>query len=173
MSDHLGVHRSALLTDLALCINRYRLFSPGWYVCVLAKVQLAPDEWEAPGLTAMVNYGRMKQCQVKDEVFHGPPNFVLDVFDDEDDGDFLRRRERFYRHGVCEYFVAFDDQPVKILWHKRGENGFDLMEPDEDGVMRSSAMPNLWMPLKALQERDWWAVLGCIERGVSRRADFS
>ena len=34
----LGVHQSALLTDLALCVNRYRLFSPGWYVCVLAKV---------------------------------------------------------------------------------------------------------------------------------------
>jgi hypothetical protein len=27
----LGVHQSALLTDLALCVNRYRLFSPGWY----------------------------------------------------------------------------------------------------------------------------------------------
>jgi hypothetical protein len=29
------------------------------------------------------------------------------------------------------------------------------------------------MPLKAVQDRDWWAVLGCIERGVSRRADFA
>ncbi len=42
----LGVHQSALLTDLALCINRYRLFSPGWYVCVMAKVQLSAEEWE-------------------------------------------------------------------------------------------------------------------------------
>ena len=54
----LGVHQSALLTDLALCINRYRLFSPGWYVCVLAKVQLSPEESEVPGLVPMVNYGR-------------------------------------------------------------------------------------------------------------------
>ena len=46
----LDVHRSALLTDLALLINRYRLFSPGWYVCVLARVQLSPDEWEVPGV---------------------------------------------------------------------------------------------------------------------------
>ena len=81
----LGVHQSALLTDLALCINRYRLLSPGWYVCVLAKVQLASDEWEVPGLTAMVNYGRQKQCEVQDEVFHGAPNFILDVFEDYDD----------------------------------------------------------------------------------------
>jgi hypothetical protein len=70
----LGVHQSALLTDLALCVNRYRLFSPGWYVCVLAKVQLSPEESEVPGL---------------------------------------------------------------------------------------------------VRDRDWWAVLGCIERGVSRRANFA
>ena len=43
----LEVHQSALLTDLAMCVNRYRLFTPGWYVCVLARVQLSPEEWDA------------------------------------------------------------------------------------------------------------------------------
>src|SRR5262245_47279955 len=51
----LSVHQSVLLTDLASCVNRWRLFSPGWYVCVMAKVQLSPEESEAPGLVAMVN----------------------------------------------------------------------------------------------------------------------
>jgi hypothetical protein len=32
-----------IVTDLALCINRYRLFSPGWSVCVMAKVQLSAE----------------------------------------------------------------------------------------------------------------------------------
>jgi hypothetical protein len=31
----------------------------------------------------------------------------------------------------------------------------------------------LFVKLKAVQDRDWWAVLGCIERGVSRRANFA
>ena len=169
----LGVHQSALLTDLALCVNRYRLFSPGWYVCVLAKVQLSAEEWEVPGLVAMVNYGGKKQCQVRDEVFHGAPNFVLDVFDAPDDAEFLRRRNRFSKHGVQEYLVAFNAEPVTLLWHRWHEAGYRLVEPDRDGVMRSTALPDFWLPLKAVQERDWWAVLGCIERGVSRRADFS
>ncbi len=169
----LGVHQSALLTDLALCINRYRLFSPGWYVCVMARVQLSAEEWEVPGLVAMVNYGRKKQCEVRDEVFQGPPNFVLDVFDSPDDADFLRRRERFCKHGVHEYLVAFNDEPVPLLWHRLDGASYRLVEPDEDGILRSQALPNLWLPQKALQDRDWWAVLGCIERGVSRRANFS
>ena len=170
----LGVHRSALLTDLALCVNRYRLFSPGWYVCVLARVQLAPEEWEVPGLVAMLNYGKKKQCEVRDEVFQGAPNFVLDVFDCEDDDAFLRRRERFSKHGVQEYVVALNGEPVKLLWHQLESSGcYRLVEPDPDGIIRSKALPNFWVPLKSLQERDWWTVLGCIERGVSRRANFS
>ena len=47
--SELGVHQSALLTDLALCINRYRLFSPGFYVCVLPKVQLSAKGLLGPG----------------------------------------------------------------------------------------------------------------------------
>ena len=169
----LRVHQSALLTDLALCVNRWRLLSPGWYVCVLAKVQLSPDEWEVPGLVAMVNYGRKKQCRVQDEVFHGPPNFVLDVFDSETDADYLRRRERFARHGVHEYLAAFNVQPVTVQWHRLDGTEFQSIEPDDDGVYRSSALPNFWAPAEGLAERDWWRILGCIERGVSRRADFS
>jgi len=169
----LGVHQSALLTDLALCVNRYRLFSPGWYVCVMAKVQLSATEWEVPGLVAMVNYGSKKQCEVRDEVFHGPPNFVLDVFDTADDEDFLRRRERFCRHGVHEYLVALNDDPVTVLWHRLESGAYRMVEPDRDGILRSQALPNFWMPLQAVQERDWWRILGCIERGVSRRANFS
>ena len=169
----LGVHQSALLTDLALCVNRWRLFSPGWYVCVLTKVQLSPEVSEVPGLVAMVNYGRKKQCEAGDEAFHGAPNFVLDVFCSKDDPDFLRRRERFRTFGVHEYLVAFHDEPVELLWHRLDAGSYRLVEPDEDGVIRSHALPNFWTPLKALQDRDWWAVLGSIERGVSRRANFA
>jgi hypothetical protein len=169
----LGVHQSALLTDLALCINRYRLFSPGWYVCVMAKVQLSAEESEVPGLVAMVNYGRKKQCEVIDEVFHGPPNFVLDVFYSDQDPDFLRRRDLFCKYGVHEYFVGFVDCSVPQLWYRLDEGCYRLVEPDEDGILRSHALPNLWIPLEALNERDWWAILGSIERGVSRRANFA
>jgi hypothetical protein len=169
----LGVHQSALLTDLALCVNRYRLLSPGWYVCIVPKVQLSPEIAETPGLVAMVNYGRKKQCEVRDEVFHGPPNFVLDVFYSQDDADFVRRRDVFCRFGVHEYFVAFDGDPVEVHWYRREAAAFQLIRPDADGVFRSQALPNFWLPQKALQERDWWTAIGCIERGVSRRANFA
>ena len=95
------------------------------------------------------------------------------VFNGEDDADFVRRRERFSQHGVREYVVAIDRAPVTLLWHRLDAGSYRLLEPDDDGIIRSHAVPNLWIPLKALQDRDWWGVIGCIDRGVSRRANFS
>jgi hypothetical protein len=54
-------------------------------VCVLAKIQFSPEASEVPGLVAMVNHGRKKHCEVRDEVFQGPPNFLFDVFESEHD----------------------------------------------------------------------------------------
>ena len=142
-------------------------------MCVLTKVQLSPEESEVPGLVAMVNYGRKKQCDAGDDAFYGPPNFVLDVFDSADDPDFLRRRDRFCKAGVQEYLVAINDEQGSIFWHRLDAGCFRLLEPGASGIIYSQALPNFWVPLEALQERDWWAVLGSIERGVSRRADFN
>jgi hypothetical protein len=139
----------------------------------MAKVQLSPEESEVPGLVAMVNYGKKKQCEAHDDAFYGPPNFVLDVFDSADDPDFLRRRERFCNAGVHEYLVAINNDPVGIMWHRLDGHAYRLAEPDESGIIYSHAMPNFWVPLQALQDRDWWAVFAWIERGVSRRADFN
>ena len=108
-----------------------------------------------------------------DDAFHGPPNFVLDVFDTKDDRDFLRRRDRFCKAGVHEYFVAINDEPVGVFWHRLEGGTYHLVEPDENGIIYSHAPPNFWVPLNALQERDWWTMLGLIERGVSRRANFN
>jgi hypothetical protein len=69
--------------------------------------------------------------------------------------------------------VAILDEPVKLYWHRLDAGSYSIVQADEDGVLRSQALPNLWIPLQAAQDRDWWRILGCIERGVSRRADFS
>ena len=77
----LTTEKSVLLTDLALCVNRYRLFTPGIYDCLHVPVLLDENTSIVPGLIAMVNHGRLKQCEPVTLGFEGPPNFVLDVFD--------------------------------------------------------------------------------------------
>jgi hypothetical protein len=162
--------QSALLTDLALCVNRYRLFTPGIYVCLHVPVQLDDETRVVPGLISMVNHGRLKQCEALEHGFRGPPNFVLDVFNPGDLTEYERRRGLFERAGVIEY-VALEDDVSPVLHWNRLENGrFRTVEPDAVGLIRSQALPGFWLPTAALANRDWWAVLGSIEHGVTRLA---
>jgi hypothetical protein len=122
-----------------------------------------------PGLVATVNYGRLKQCEATEQGFKGPPNFVLDVFTAGDLSEYERRRALFERFGVVEYVAAEDSRSPTLLHWNRLEGGrFQKVKEDAAGMIRSKALPGLWIPTEALANRDWWAILAAIERGVSR-----
>ena len=55
MFREIDVGRSALLTDIAMCINYYRLFSPGLYWCIHATVELHDGTRLCPGVVVQVN----------------------------------------------------------------------------------------------------------------------
>jgi Putative restriction endonuclease len=165
----LTTHQSALLTDLALCVNHYRLFTPGIYVCVHVPVQLDAQTRVVPGLVSMVNYGRLKQCEPQDLCFQGPPNFVLDVFVAGDLAEYHHRQRLFERFGVTEYVAVEDSETLKVHWNRLDSGQFQEIEQDAPGEIRSKALPGLWIPTDALARRDWWAILAAIERGVTRR----
>jgi hypothetical protein len=170
MFRELDVGRSALLADVAMCLNYYRLFSPGLYYCVHATVQLADGTRFCPGVIVQVNHGRLKQCDPGPEYdcFNGPPNFVLDVFPGGDMLDYEHRRDCFERHGVIEYVALRLTDPVVWVWNRLVDGKYSAIETADDELIMSAALPGLWIPARALKLRDWWAVMGAIARGVSR-----
>lgn len=170
MQPELSVGQSALLTDLAMCLNHWRLSSPGFYCCVLVPVQLNPDTRLHPGVMAMVNHGKHKQCSVDPDgaAFIGPPNFVLDVFCGGGLEDYEHRRACYERAGVIEY-VAVEDAPSPVWrWNRQVEGRFALIEEDDPGVIRSAALPGLWIPTEALRNRNWWQIMASISQGITR-----
>jgi len=167
MFRELDVGQSALLTDIAMCINYYRLFSPGLYCCIHAAVQLDDVTRFCPGVVVQVNHGQLKQCE-PDDCFKGPPNFVLDVFPGEDMLDYEQRRDCFERHGVIEYVALRLTEPVEWIWNRLIDGKFVAIETADNELIMSTALPGLWIPAQALKHRNWWAVMGAIERGVSR-----
>ena len=166
MFRELDVGQSALLTDIAMCINYYRLFSPGLYCCVHATVQLDDGTRFCPGIIVQVNHGSLSQCEAGD-VFKGPPNSVLDVFGD-DLLDYEHRRECFERAQVIEYVAVRLMEPVEWIWNRLSGGKFSEIKTADDELIMSSALPGLWIPSYALKHRDWWAIMGAIARGVSR-----
>ena len=170
MFRELDVGQSALLTDIAMCINYYRLFSPGLYCCVHATVQLDDDTRFCPGIVVQVNHGPLKLCDPDPSYnfFNGPPNFVLDVFPEGDLLDYEHRRECFERAGVIEYVAVRLMEPLEWIWNRLIDGKFSEIKTADNELIMSSALPGLWIPGYALKHQNWWAIMGAIARGVSR-----
>ncbi len=166
----LNIGQSATLTDFAMCINHYRLSSPGLYVCIHATVQLTPSCRLVPGLLAQVNHGARKQCEpdARYQCFCGPPNFVFDVWAESDRSEYEARREQFQSAGVVEYVVWFDEAPLPI-WNRLVDGRFEEVTSDREGMIESKALPGLWIPIESLRARDWWGVMARISQGITRR----
>ena len=169
--EELSIGKSALLTDVAMCINHYRLSTPGLYVCTNIAIQIDKMNRITPGLIAMVNAGKFKQCEpnFEDHAFHGPPNFVLDVSDSQDEVDYAQRKLLFEHNKVLEYVILYDDDPLKFSWNRLVDRKYVEIQEDQEGLIKSDALPGLWILTKALKTRDWWSVLGGIDQGITRK----
>jgi hypothetical protein len=150
-----------------MCINNYRLFSPGLCCCIHATVQLDVDTRFCPAIIVQVNHGQFKQCEPGDR-FKGPPNFVLDVFPGDDLLDYEYRRECFERAQVIEYVAVRLTEAVEWIRNRLIDGKFSVIETADNELIMSTALPGLWIPSYALKHRDWWAIMGPIARGVSR-----
>jgi hypothetical protein len=170
MFPELDIGQSALLTDIAMCINYYRLFTPGLYCCVHATVQLQDGTRFIPGIVVQVNHGPLKLCDPDPDYvyFNGPPNFVLDVFSGDDPRDYEQRRESFERAGVFEYVAVRLRDVLEWTWNRLIDGKFTDIKTADNELIMSAALPGLWIPTFALTNRNWWAVMAAIARGVSR-----
>ncbi len=170
MNEDLDIGQSATLTDLAMCINHYRLSTPGLYVCVHIPVQLDAETRLTPGIVAQVNSGRFKQCEPGDySHFTGPPNFVLDVFKEGEQEKYQNRREPYEQAGVLECVAWIGQSKNSLVWNRLIDGAYQEVEADDEGLIKSSALPGLWMPLDAVTQRDWWRVMATISRGITRQ----
>jgi hypothetical protein len=153
-----------------MCINYYRLFSPGLYCCVHATVQLDDGTRFCPGIIVQVNHGPLKLCDPDPSYnyFNGPPNFVLDVFPEGDLLEYEHRRECFERAKVIEYVAVRLMEPLEWIWNRLVDGKFSEIKTADNEFIMSAALPGLWIPSYALKHRNWWAVMGAIARGVSR-----
>lgn len=169
MKNELDIAQSANLTDMAMCINHYRLSTPGLYVCIHISVQLDAKTKIIPGIIAQVNSGRFKQCDPGSyDFFTGPPNFVFDVFQDDQKEEYNFRKECFEKSGVIEYVVWFNSSKLPI-WNRLIDGRYKKIKEDEEGMIKSKALPGMWVPLEAFKNRDWWTIMATISRGITRR----
>jgi Uma2 family endonuclease len=80
--------------------------------------------------------------------------------------DLHDKKEAYRRNGVQEYLVwqVFER---KVDWYRLQDGEYELLQPDQDGVVKSQVFPGLWLAVPALLAGEMATVLAVLQTGLS------
>jgi Uma2 family endonuclease len=96
----------------------------------------------------------------------GAPELVAEIATSSAAIDLGAKKNAYRRNGVQEYLVwqTFENQ---LSWFRLQAEAYVLVEPDADGIIRSSAFPGLWLAVPELLAGDMGEVLTVVQQGLA------
>ena len=97
--------------------------------------------------------------------FHSPPKLIVEVAYSSRAYDLFEKKSLYEEYGVEEYLVVSLAQR-KVYWFARSGAQFHELQPDTNQVLRSVALPGLWLNVPALFEPDLEKVERTVDEGL-------
>jgi Uma2 family endonuclease len=101
-----------------------------------------------------------------DDYIEGNPELVLEVSASSASFDLHTKKTVYHRNGVREYLV-WSVQDRQIDWFAARGDAFELLAPDELGILRSKVFPGLWLNAAAMIRGDLAVVVAVLQQGIS------
>ena len=107
-----------------------------------------------PDLSLFIHPDRGGQVQISDDGYViGGPELVAEVAVSSLPIDQGPKRRVYEQHGVREYLLwRVDDNMIE--WYALRDRGYELLTPNEQGVIHSEVFPGLRMDVEATLRRD-------------------
>lgn len=102
---------------------------------------------------------------VENNLLHGAPEFVAEVCATSAAYDLHVKKDLYERQHVDEYLAVLIYER-EIRWHRWENGAYRLVPPDNDGILRSTAFPGLWLDGKSLLAGDAAKVLAVLQQGL-------
>jgi hypothetical protein len=106
------------------------------------------------------------QTAIVRRYLRGAPELVLEVAKSSRYIDLGPKHADYTRAGVLEYVVRALD-PDDVIWFQRVGRKLERVEPDADGLYRSTTFPGLWLDPAVLLSNDLGRLCQVVERGVA------
>ena len=100
-----------------------------------------------------------------DDYVNGGPDLVAEVAASSAHYDVNKKLDVYRSHGVREYLLwrVLDQE---IDWFVLREGHYEKLSPAEDGILRSTIFPGLWLDPIALLRDDCGTLLDVLQRGL-------
>ncbi len=101
----------------------------------------------------------------EDDYVNGAPDLVAEIAASSAHYDLNGKLQAYRREGVREYIIwrVLEGQ---IDWFVLREAGYEKLAPGDDGILRSTIFPGLWLDPAALLRDDCDRLLEVLEQGL-------
>jgi Uma2 family endonuclease len=142
----------------------YEDHTPGCEVGAEATWLMGPRNVPQPDLTLRLLPEIGGQSRVEGDYAVGAPELIVEVAVSSRARDLGVKPKVYERMGVREYLVAIAGAK-QFSWSVLTERGYEPLEPDSDGILRSRCFPGLWLDPAALWSRDRKRLLTILQQG--------
>lgn len=133
-------------------VDRYVDATPGTDFCPPVTTILAPRDVPEPDLIMYVEFDIGGTLTKKsDGYLYGSPELVVEISASTVHKDTKIKFERYRAAGVREYIVWLTERE-ELLWYQLRGGEFAELEPDENGIFRSTVFPGFHVDAHALLE---------------------
>jgi len=146
-------------------LTPYWIATPGVDIADNTTTRLDLDNEPQPDALLRIGVGGTSQIS-EDGYIEGAPELVAEIATSSASIDLGTKKNAYRRNGVREYLVwqRFENQ---FSWFSLQREEYVLIEPDTDGIIRSSVFPGLWLAVPALLEGAMIEVLNVLQAGLA------
>lgn len=142
----------------------YEAATPGVDLNDNATVQLDLDNEPQPDALLRIETGGQSHITA-DDYIEGAPELIAEVAASSAAYDLHDKKRVYRRNGVQEYLV-WQVLEQKFDWFCLQDGEYKLLEPDENGIVRSQVFPGLWLIIPALLVGNMASVLATVQAGI-------
>lgn len=154
-------------SDIIGWLSVYRAATPGVYVSDNTSLGLDVDNEPQPDVCVWIDDPTGEALRVAtDQILEITPDLVVEVVASSAAYDLHDKLNAYRRNAIPEY-LALVVHERESRWHTWHEGEYRLLEPDEEGILRSRVLPGLWLHPERFWAGDLAGVLAVLQRGLA------
>ena len=169
VASPVGSVHSAEHGRIVTLAGMYEFATPGVDMHADGTVILGPDAEPQPDVTLRrLRGGRTRLIRRHETTYiAGPPEWVAEVASSTETIDLNQKRHDYDRYGVGEYLVHLVRTRAVVRFARDAGGHLVEVPPDADGLLRSVALPGLWLDPIALVAGDRPRLKATLDAGLA------
>lgn len=154
-------------SQMVAWVVTYATATPGTSYGDNATVRMDADNEPQPDVLLRIDETVGGRSSIsKDDYIEGAPELIIEIASSSASYDLNEKLHVYRRNGVCEYIVwqVYDG---RIDWFVLEAEKYVMLQPGDDGLVRSRVFPGLWLDVDAMLKCNMQKVLSILQIGVA------